>query len=193
MRTLLLVLLIVALAEGFRPAGCNIARGALARRVPTLGLARRVVGASTLLRASSEGSGKEGEGAETPGVNIEEETKKYGFEVGLFKSLTNKGTASIKPADLLKKYGAAYLITSISLDAVSFSLCYVLVSQGVDVAALLRMVGIESSDTANNVGTAGLAYAVHKAASPIRFPPTVALTPVVANWISAGKTEQEES
>lgn len=30
------------------------------------------------------------------------------------------------------------------------------------------------------VGTAALAYAVHKAASPIRFPPTVALTPVRA-------------
>jgi hypothetical protein len=30
------------------------------------------------------------------------------------------------------------------------------------------------------VGAFALAYAVHKAASPIRFPPTVALTPVRA-------------
>lgn len=30
------------------------------------------------------------------------------------------------------------------------------------------------------MGTVALAYAAHKAASPIRFPPTVALTPVVA-------------
>ena len=116
-------------------------------------------------------------------VNIEEETKKYGFEVGMWKSLTNKDAASIKPGDLLKKYGAAYLVTSISLAIVSFALCYVLISTGVDVASLLKKVGIESSATASNFGTAGLAYAVHKAASPIRFPPTVALTPVVANWL----------
>lgn len=35
-----------------------------------------------------------------------------------------------------------------------------------------------------------LAYAVHKASSPIRFPPTVALTPVVARWL--GKNVEEE-
>lgn len=38
--------------------------------------------------------------------------------------------------------------------------------------------GIQVSGTSEQVGTAALAYAVHKAASPIRFPPTVALTPV---------------
>ena len=36
------------------------------------------------------------------------------------------------------------------------------------------------SGTSETAGTVGLAYAIHKAASPIRFPPTVALTPVVA-------------
>lgn len=39
------------------------------------------------------------------------------------------------------------------------------------------------------VGTAALAYAAHKAASPIRFPPTVALTPVVAQLL--GKKPKE--
>lgn len=39
------------------------------------------------------------------------------------------------------------------------------------------------------VGTAALAYAAHKAASPIRFPPTVALTPLVARWM--GKEVKE--
>ena len=36
------------------------------------------------------------------------------------------------------------------------------------------------SENAETAGTVGLAYAIHKAASPIRFPPTVALTPIVA-------------
>lgn len=125
-----------------------------------------------------------------PIVDIEDAVKKQGFEVGMFKALSNKDAASVKPADLLKKYGAAYLITSISFAIVSYAICYLLISQGVDVAALLGKIGIEASSTANNVGTAGLAYAVHKAASPIRFPPTVALTPVVAEWLgkkSAGR------
>jgi uncharacterized protein (DUF697 family) len=44
-------------------------------------------------------------------------------------------------------------------------------------------VGIATGETGGKVGTFALAYAAHKAASPIRFPPTVALTPVVAGWI----------
>ena len=84
---------------------------------------------------------------------------------------------------LLKKYGSAYLITSISFSVVSFSLCYALVNAGVDVAALLAKLGLEAGGSQERVGTAALAYAAHKAASPIRFPPTVALTPVVARWM----------
>ena len=33
------------------------------------------------------------------------------------------------------------------------------------------------------MGTFAIAYAAHKALSPVRFPPTVALTPVVARWL----------
>ena len=129
--------------------------------------------------------------------------------------------------ELLAKYGGAYLATSISLSLVSFALCYLLISAGVDVQDLLAkvratrpaaetvpsvelaarferwlclcswlrvtdgsllsrahaQVGIATGETGGKVGTFALAYAAHKAASPIRFPPTVALTPVVASWI----------
>jgi len=123
--------------------------------------------------------------------------------------------------ELLAKYGGAYLATSISLSIVSFTLCYLLISAGVDVQDLLAkvrescfdtsshhpncaiaspavcalrlamdghlcvalQVGIVTGETGGKVGTFALAYAAHKAASPIRFPPTVALTPVVASWI----------
>lgn len=40
------------------------------------------------------------------------------------------------------------------------------------------------------VGTFAIAYAAHKALSPIRFPPTVALTPVVARAL--GKKLDDE-
>jgi len=44
-------------------------------------------------------------------------------------------------------------------------------------------VGIQVNNTSERVGTVAIAYAAHKALSPVRFPPTVALTPVVARWL----------
>jgi hypothetical protein len=88
----------------------------------------------------------------------------------------------VKPKDMLAKYGIAYLATSITLALISYALCYCLISKGVDVVSLLERIGLQASGAASNAGTAALAYAVHKAASPIRFPPTVALTPMVARW-----------
>lgn len=86
------------------------------------------------------------------------------------------------PKELFKKYGFAYLLSSVSLSLMSFTIMYSLVSNGVDVTAALRAVGIKIP-AGKYLGTVALAYALHKAASPIRFPPTVALTPVVARWL----------
>lgn len=124
--------------------------------------------------------------------DLEEVTKKYGLEWGMFKALTSK-SQSIKPKDLLKKYGMAYLLTSISLAIITFVASYILVSRGVDVIYLLNKIGIKATAATANAGTVGLAYAIHKAASPIRFPPTVVLTPVVAGWMEKtfGKKKQE--
>lgn len=46
----------------------------------------------------------------------------------------------------------------------------------------LLQVGIHANEQGEQVGTFALAYAAHKALSPVRFPPTVALTPIVANF-----------
>lgn len=110
--------------------------------------------------------------------------EKYGLEAGLFESLTSKKEGGAETAkDLLKKYGVAYLATSIPLAAISFTICYFLVSAGVDVSGLLEKVGIVPQETTTQAGTAAIAYAAHKAASPIRFPPTVLLTPYVAKLL----------
>lgn len=130
----------------------------------------------------------------------DETVKKYGLEAGLFKALKegngedadNKEGAATTAKDLLKQYGSAYLITSISLSLVSFGICYVAVSNGVDMAALLEKVGIQTSSSAETTGTVAVAYAIHKAASPIRFPPTVALTPAVAKFLGKGDGEASE-
>jgi hypothetical protein len=58
---------------------------------------------------------------------------------------------------------------------------------GVDVAALLSKIGLTVNATSEKVGTVAIAYAAHKALSPVRFPPTVALTPVVARLLGKDK------
>ncbi|KAL2653783.1 hypothetical protein R1flu_021911 [Riccia fluitans] len=131
--------------------------------------------------------------------NVEATTKKWGLEAGLWQIFTSKEEGSegkekkaSQAKHLLTRYGGAYLATSIFLSLVSFSLCYVLVNSGVDVAALLQKVGIQTNEAGEKVGTFALAYAAHKAASPIRFPPTVALTPIVAGWFGKKPDSEEE-
>ncbi|XP_004506215.1 uncharacterized protein [Cicer arietinum] len=127
----------------------------------------------------------------------EEVTKKYGLEAGLWKIFSSKEEGGQQKSkgdqakELLAKYGGAYLATSITLSLISFTLCYVLINSGVDVQALLQKVGITTDATGEKVGTFALAYAAHKAASPIRFPPTVALTPIVAGCIG-GKVVKDK-
>lgn len=123
-------------------------------------------------------------------ADVEETTEKYGLEAGLLESAKQGDGESAK--SLLKKYGIAYLATSIPLALVSFCICYVLVDNGVDVGALLEKVGIVGSENGEKAGTFAIAYAAHKAASPIRFPPTVILTPVVAKLIGKEPSEEEE-
>lgn len=126
----------------------------------------------------------------TQDSQVEQTTKKYGLEAGLFESMKQKdGGESAK--SLLKKYGIAYLATSIPLAIVSFAICWVLVDSGVDVGGLLSNVGIQS-EVGEKAGTFAIAYAAHKAASPIRFPPTVLLTPLVAKWIGKEPELSEE-
>lgn len=125
----------------------------------------------------------------------EDNVNKYGLEVGLFKALRSDKSGKEKTVDakaLLKRYGSAYLVTSITLALISFGICYGLIDNGVDVASLLQKVGIDPGASGEKAGTAAIAYAVHKAASPIRFPPTVALTPVVAGWLGKDEAPAEE-
>lgn len=122
----------------------------------------------------------------------EDTIKKYGLEVGLLKTYLDK-SSKVRPKDLISRYGIAYFGTSITLAIISYALCYVLIANGVDVASLLQKIGIKPSEAAVSAGTGGLAYAVHKAASPIRFIPTIVLTPLVAKWIGKKPKNDEVS
>jgi hypothetical protein len=124
-------------------------------------------------------------------TNLDETTEKFGLEAGLAQAAQEGNGESAK--SLLKKYGIAYLATSIPLAIASFAICYALIDSGVDVGALLAKVGIEDSGAADKAGTFAIAYAAHKAASPIRFPPTVILTPLVAKLIGKEPAAETEA
>ena len=143
--------------------------------------------------AEAEEQEKEGDASNNDEISdeIEEATRKWGLEGGLLKS-AQQGNFDVAK-QLLKKYGAAYLVTSISLALVSYALCFKLIDSGVDVTALLAKVGI-SADTGSageTAGTATIAYIVHKAASPIRTVPVIAITPVVAEWMGKEPVEDD--
>ena len=65
---------------------------------------------------------------------VDETTLKWGLEAGLWKALTSKNDKGISKGDqakeLLKRYGGAYLLTSISFAIISFAACYALVNAG---------------------------------------------------------------
>ncbi len=65
----------------------------------------------------------------------DETTEKYGLEAGLLKVMTSSDEEGKMPKgaqakELLKRYGSAYLITSISFALVSFAACYAAVNSG---------------------------------------------------------------
>lgn len=77
------------------------------------------------------------EAAKNTGKTAEEITEKYGLEAGLWNVFRNKDEPTGKgrgtqAKDLLKRYGSAYLITSITLSLFSFGICYVLVGSGIN-------------------------------------------------------------
>lgn len=192
-----LVLLAAALVSSFqpvsvsRPALFTPTRSTTTRSTTT---SSRTSSTTTVLHVFSTKEEKEKQQEQQqqqPPAATEETTEKFGLEAGLFQSLKRQdGGESAK--SLLKKYGTAYLVTSIPLALVSFAICYLLVDNGVNVGGLLANIGIESSGAADKAGTFAIAYAAHKAASPIRFPPTVLLTPIVAKLIGKEVVADDE-
>eukprot|EP00884_Botryococcus_braunii_P013017 jgi/Botrbrau1/21716/Bobra.43_1s0111.2 len=67
-------------------------------------------------------------------TNPAETTEKFGLEAGLWQVFRTKNANGVsrtdQAKDLLKTYGSAYLLTSISFAIVSFAACYALVSAG---------------------------------------------------------------
>lgn len=103
---------------------------------------------------------------------------------------------------LAQLYGGSYLGTSIGLSLVSYVVLYVMIAAGVDVRGIANGFGELLANTpigrpsvldsiSDTASTATLAYIAHKVTSPLRFPLTVAATPIVARAFS--KKEPNEA
>lgn len=97
--------------------------------------------------------------------------------------------------DLAKLYGGSYLGTSIAMSIVSFAVLYALVYIGVDVRSLTNGFGdwlgttplgrpAALDNVSDAASAAAIAYVAHKVTSPLRFPLTIAATPLVARIFS---------
>jgi hypothetical protein len=89
----------------------------------------------------------------------EDDVEKWGLEFATLKATFREGNFD-DAKSLFKKYGVAYLATSIPLAMVSFAFFYALVDSGVDVSSVLANVGIsvDTGSTSETAGTAALAY-----------------------------------
>ena len=96
-----------------------------------------------------------------------------------------------KAADLIKRYGIAYLLCSLSLSLCSFR-SFTCSCPMALMCPRLPKFGISLGGRFEQLGTVGVAYALHKAASPIRFP-TVALTAMVAQRLEAARQSSDEA
>ena len=119
-----------------------------------------------------------------------------GFQKGFCPRVVSRAWAVSEkfeaPKGLLKRYGAAYLISSISLSLCSYTLFYELLKRDFDVAGAMAAIGITIHNS-KYYGAAALAYALHKAASPLRFPPTLLLTQILAKWMGKDVSKADKT
>eukprot|EP00041_Stephanoeca_diplocostata_P005926 m.71268 g.71268 ORF g.71268 m.71268 type:complete len:274 (+) comp16081_c0_seq12:155-976(+) len=89
--------------------------------------------------------------------------------------------------DLYNKYGRAAIVTYFSLDAVTFTSCYLAVRNGVDIVGVIQAMGLPVSvdmlGFAPTAGTFVIALAVNKLTLPFRLAATAAIVPRSSKYL----------
>uniref|UniRef100_A0A182MD47 DUF1279 domain-containing protein n=1 Tax=Anopheles culicifacies TaxID=139723 RepID=A0A182MD47_9DIPT len=88
----------------------------------------------------------------------------------------------------IKEYGSTVLVFHVSISLASLGTCYLLVSSGIDMVALLDRMGWGDSALASKAGAAGagtfvIAYAIHKVFAPVRISITLGATPLIVRYL----------
>ncbi|XP_062699810.1 protein FAM210B, mitochondrial, partial [Aedes albopictus] len=83
----------------------------------------------------------------------------------------------------VKEYGSTVIVFHVGISLVSLGACYLLVSSGIDMVALLERFGWGDSALASKAGTGAstfvIAYAIHKVFAPVRISITLGATPFI--------------
>ncbi|XP_063281762.1 protein FAM210B, mitochondrial isoform X3 [Pelobates fuscus] len=87
---------------------------------------------------------------------------------------------------VFKEYGAVAVAFHVGISLVSLGICYVLVSSGLDVSALLLKIGfsetVVQSKLAAGTSIFVLAYAIHKLFAPVRISITLISVPFIVRY-----------
>uniref|UniRef100_A0A2M4A2D5 DUF1279 domain-containing protein n=1 Tax=Anopheles triannulatus TaxID=58253 RepID=A0A2M4A2D5_9DIPT len=87
----------------------------------------------------------------------------------------------------IKEYGSTVLVFHVSISLVSLGTCYLLVSSGIDMVALLERFGWGDSALASKAGAGAgtfvIAYAIHKVFAPVRISITLGATPLIVRYL----------
>ncbi|KFB39089.1 AGAP008432-PA-like protein [Anopheles sinensis] len=87
----------------------------------------------------------------------------------------------------IKEYGSTVLVFHVSISLVSLGTCYLLVSSGIDMVALLDRMGWGDSALASKAGAGAgtfvIAYAIHKVFAPVRISITLGATPLIVRYL----------
>lgn len=119
------------------------------------------------------------------GINLktESEQKKITKKIVVPESLTMK--EKLKKA--VKEYGSTVIVFHIGISLMSLGTCYLLVSAGLDIPAILEFVGlnglIKNSEVATSAGTFAISYAVHKVFAPVRIGITLVSVPFIVRYL----------
>ncbi|XP_064467223.1 protein FAM210B, mitochondrial-like [Ornithodoros turicata] len=100
-----------------------------------------------------------------------------------------KMTAKQRLKNTVKEYGSTIVVFHIILSVSSFAACYLVVSSGVDVAALALKMGLDLEGLSAKIhipassGTFVLTYALYKIFSPLRLALTLTVAPFIVRHL----------
>ncbi|XP_046961683.1 uncharacterized protein LOC124531228 [Vanessa cardui] len=96
-------------------------------------------------------------------------------------------SAKEKLKKAVKDYGSTVIVFHVTISLLSLGGCYILVSSGVDVMAILKYFNIGEGALLNtvtsNAGTFVIAYGVHKIFAPARIAMTLTATPFIVRYL----------
>ncbi|OWR44928.1 hypothetical protein KGM_214210 [Danaus plexippus plexippus] len=107
------------------------------------------------------------------------------------RKMSTETDSSLSAKDKLKRavkeYGSTVIIFHVTISLLSLGGCYILVSSGVDVTALLKYFNMTegplSTAVASNTGTFVIAYGIHKIFAPARIAVTLTATPFIVRYL----------